>query len=117
MSTFRHIMVEHVWAWIRTAVKDAKAWVAFILTSILTTAGQWLAGLDIAQIQAWTKREWSLRILITFGPPVITALVTGKPAQSADDMLLKLRAQGFDVVPHNGKDAEPGPVSPPKPAA
>lgn len=116
MTGVKHVLFEHILPWIRSAVKDAKAWTAFILTSILTTAGQWLAGLDIVQIEGWTKRQWALRVLITFGPPAITALVTGKPPQTADEVLSKLRAHGFDVVAHNGHDAQPGVIPAPPPS-
>lgn len=87
-----HLFTGHIFPWVKHVVSDAKSWVTFILTSCMTSATQWLAGLDINAIQAWHRREWALRMLVTFGPGILTALATGRPHQSAEDIAKKIAA-------------------------
>ena len=92
MKTIKNILFEHVGPWVKSALADVKAWLSFLFTSIASALGQFLAGLDAAAIQAWTKRQWAFRLLITLGPGIITALATGRPHQTAEDIAAKLAA-------------------------
>jgi hypothetical protein len=111
MKWLSHILTQHIGPWLKSTVKDAKAWLAGIFTAALSAAGQALQTVDVSVAQAWTRRQWAFHALWTLGPALIAALIAGKPHQSADDIVAKLAALSPDQRASLlvGTDAKPNP--------
>jgi hypothetical protein len=92
MKLIKHILVDHLWAWITHAARDAKAWISGIATVV---GGAILDNLqagaaDITSAFSWTAHQWAAYLAKVGIPALLAFFLAGRPHQTAAEIQAKL---------------------------